>query len=173
MKGFTLLLIIFMIFFGRPGEAQELLFKEGALVNFAPPVINKNYYLFEYGFIVRKEISKWKYGYNAFVNASLWEDWKNRSDNLHAGALGFKAGVLFPLLSKPLFYRVAGGFAKSVLHKNPIFGKDDQSVSKKTLLLFEAGLVYKFDKTYVSATFQQNNVKFFKRHIFLSVGVNY
>jgi len=172
MKGFTLFLIL-LVSFSWPALGEELLFKEGALVNFAPPVINKDYYLFEYGFIVRKEIQKWKYGYNAFVNASLWEDWKNRSDNLRAGALGFKAGVLFPLIKEPLFYRVAGGFAKSVLHKNPIFGKDEQSVSKKTLLLFEAGLVYKFDKTYVSATYQVTNVKFFTRHIILSIGVNY
>ncbi len=172
MKAF-LQLLLFTIVFSLPLKAEELLLREGSLVNFAPPVINKDYFLFEYGFVVRKEIKKWKYGYNAFVNASLWEDWKNRSDNLRAGALGFKAGVMFPLLKKPLFYRVAGGFAKSVLHKNPILGKDEQSISKKTLFLFEAGLLYKFDPTFVTATYQVTNVKFFTRHIILSVGVNY
>lgn len=124
--------------------------------------------------MIRKEIKKWGMGYNAFVNASLFEDWKGRSDNLHAGALGFKGGVMFPLLkNQPLFYRVAGGFAKSVLHKNPVFGKDEQSVSKKNLFLFEAGAVYRFDPVFVGLTYQRTNVKFFSRNLFLSVGVNY
>lgn len=154
-------------------EKSNILFKDGSLVNFAPPVINKQYYLIEYGFMVKKKIKKWDYGYNAFVNASLFEDWKGRSDNLHAGALGFKGGVLFPLMNTPLFYRVAVGFAKSVLHKNPIFGNDKQSVSKKTMFLFELGGVYNFNPVYVGLNYQVSNVSFFTRHIILSVGVNY
>lgn len=172
MKFLALFLFTLFPAFVFGAETPEL-FRDGAIVNFAPPVVNKDYYLFEYGFTVRKEIKKWKYGYNAFVNASLFEDWKKRTDNLRAGALGFKGGVLFPLPEPPLFYRVGVGFAKTVLHKNPIFGKEEQSVSKKTMLLFELGLVYKFDNFYYSATYQLTNVRFFTRHLFLSVGVNY
>lgn len=172
---FVLFLLILIIFFLEEtfAKSEEILFREGSLINFAPPLINKNYYLFEYGFVVKKEIKKWKYSYNAFVNASLFEDWRGRSDNLHAGALGFKGGVLFPLPNYPVYYRVATGFAKTVLHKNPIFGKEEQSVSKKTMILFEAGLVYKFSNTFVGLSYQINNVKYFKRNIILSFGVNY
>lgn len=172
MKFWVLLLLAFVSLPVRADGSKEL-FRDGAIVNFAPPVVNKDYYLFEYGFTVRKEIKKWKYGYNAFVNASLFEDWNKRTDNLRAGALGFKGGVLFPLPEPPLYYRVGIGFAKTVLHKNPIFGKDEQSVSKKTMLLFEVGFVYKFDHLFYSATYQLTNVSFFDRNLFLSIGVNY
>ncbi len=170
---FCVSLLIF--FFLKVGVALsgEVLFREGSLINVAPPVINKDYYLFEYGFVVKKEIKKWKYGYNAFVNASFFEDWKGRSDNLHAGALGFKGGVLFPFSNYPVYYRVATGFAKTALHKNPLFGKEEQSVSKKTMILLEAGLVYKFNNTFAGLSYQINNVKYFKRNIVLSFGVNY
>lgn len=172
---FKYLLAIFFLCVSSNGfaEPKELLFRDGNLINFAPPVINKQYYLFEFGFMIQKKIKNWDYGYNAFVNASLFEDWKGRTDNLRAGAMGFKGGVMFPLLKKPVFYRVAGGFGKSVLHKNPVFGKDEQSVSKKNLFLFEVGGVYKFDHSFVSLTYQKTNVKFFTRNLFLSFGVNY
>lgn len=166
-----LLFILFSL--SASGEEKQQIFRDGAIINFAPPVVNKDYYLFEYGFTVRKQIKKWKYDYNAFVNASLFEDWHKRGDNLRAGALGFKGGVLFPLPDTPLYYRVAVGFAKTVLHKNPIFGKDQQSVSKKTMVLFEPGFVYKLDHIYFTGTYQLTNVRFFTRNYFFSVGVNY
>ncbi len=154
-------------------ETKHFLLREGNIAVLAPPVVNKDYYLLEFGFVIQKKIKAWDYNYNAYVNAALFEDWKDRSDNLHAGALGFKAGVLFPVPTIPLFMKVGGGYAKTVLHKNPIFGKSDQSVDKRDMLLLELGALYSFDHYFVSFTYQKSNVRYFTRNTFLAVGVNY
>ena len=147
-------------------------FKDGNFISIAPPVINKNYYLLEYGFIIEKNVRE--YPFNAYVNLSLFEDWLNRKDDLQAGALGFKAGVIMPLLKEiPLSFQFGGGFAKAVLHPNPVFGRSEQTVSKNNMLLVETGLKYKINDYFVGATYQFNTVKYFSRKIFISCGVNY
>lgn len=154
-------------------QTKNILLREGNLVVLAPPLVNKDYYLFEFGFVIQKKIKAWNYDYNAYVNGALFEDWKGRQDGLHAGALGFKAGVLFPIPEVPLFLKFGGGFAKTVLHKNPIFGKSEQSVAKKDMFLLELGTLYSFDQYFVSFTFQKSNVSYFDRNTFLAVGLNY
>lgn len=148
--------------------------KDGGLVFLAPPVVNKDYYLIEFGFVTQKKIVSWDYQYNAYVNAALFEDWAEKTDKLRAGALGFKAGVLLPTQSwVPVLFTFSVGFAKTVLHKNPILGNDDQSVAKKNMLLMEAGLLYHSDDYFLRLAYQRNNVNYFSRRIIVMMGVNY
>lgn len=154
-------------------ETNNFLFREGNLAIIAPPGVNKDYYLLEFGFVIQKKIKALDYNYNAYVNAALFEDWKGRLDNLHAGALGFKGGVLFPVPSVPLFMKVGVGFAKTVLHKNPVWGKSEQNVDKKDMFLLELGAFYSFDRYFLSFTYQKTNVHYFRRNSFLAIGVNY
>lgn len=167
---FTLLIFFTTTCFA---ETKQYALHDGNMVVLAPPLVNKDYYLLEFGFVVQKKIKAWDYNYNAYVNGALFEDWKDRSDNLRAGALGFKAGVLFPVLKVPLSVKIGGGFAKTVLHKNPIFGKSEQSVQKKDMFLLELGALYNFDRYFVSFTYQKSNVRYFERNTFLAIGVNY
>ncbi len=155
-------------------DPKEHLFKDGTYLAFAPPYVNKDYFLIEYGFVVQKQLKEIKYDYNAYVVASLFEDWKDKDGDLKAGGLGFKVGALFPLIkSFPTSLKVGAGFAKTTLHKNPIFGKTESAVAKKDMGILEAGLVFRYHKFFVGGTYQFSNVKYFTRHVFISFGVNY
>ncbi len=139
----------------------------------APPVVNKDYFLFEFGFLTEKEFKPWAYKYNAYVTAGLFQDWLNK-DRLRAGALGAKGGVMLPTQPWiPLLFTGTVGFAKTALHKNPFFGKDTSSVAKKDMILLEAGFLYHVDKYFIRLVYQRSNVKYFTRHHFLVFGVNY
>lgn len=170
-------LLFIFLFLSQFLSESVLASYEGTLKNdrlfiIAPPIINKDYYLIEYGFSVLKHVKN--YDYNAYVKAALFEDWLNRPDDLKAGALGFKAGILMPLnKSLPLSFQFGGGFAKAVLHKSPVFGKTEQSQSRNNLFLLEAGLTYKYQDYLVNLVYQRNNVGYFSRKLFLSFGVNY
>jgi hypothetical protein len=153
---------------------KDFVFKEGHLAMLAPPIINKKYYLIEFGFLTEKKIKSWDYNYNAYVTAALFEDWLNQKDKLRAGALGFKGGVLAPTQPWiPLLFSLTGGFAKTVLHNQPLLGREDKAAGKKTMFLLEAGLLYRYDKYFAKFSYQLSNVKYFKRHTFLTLGVNY
>lgn len=139
----------------------------------APPVVNKDYFLLEFGFVTEKKIKKWDYNYNAYVSAALFEDWLDKG-SLRAGGLGFKGGVILPTQPWiPLNLTLSLGFAKSVLHKSPFLGKDSESVAKKDMILTEAGALYRIDKYFLRFAYQRSTAKFFGRHTFLMVGVNY
>lgn len=143
-----------------------------SLIILAPPVINKDYFLLEYGFVVKKEIKE--YFYNAFVTIALFEESADRPDNLAAGALGFKAGIYLPLSDNlPISLKMATGFARSVLHPKPFFGKDEQSASKNSLVLVEIGLQYKKDDFVIGLNYHRNTIDYFTKKVFLSFGVNY
>ncbi len=153
---------------------SEFIFKPGTLLNLGLPYINKDYYLLEFGFVTAKKYKKFNFDYNAYVTASLFEDWVDRDDNLRAGALGFKAGIMVPSQPWiPLLISASLGYAKTVLHKNPILGRDSTASGKKDMLLMEAGLLYKYDKYFARFAYQQGNVKYFKRHTLITLGVVY
>lgn len=174
MAPFFRLLVLFLFFTSNCfAETKHFLLREGNIVVLAPPGVNRDYYLLEFGFVVQKKIKAWDYNYNAYVNGALFEDWKDRVDNLHAGALGFKGGVLLPVPALPLFVKFGGGFAKSVLHKNPLFGKTEQTVKRKDMFLLELGALYTIEKYFLGLTYQKSNVRYFGRTTFLTVGVNY
>lgn len=155
-------------------EMSEFIFKPGTLWNLGLPYINKDFYLLEFGFVTAKKYRKFNFDYNAYVTASLFEDWVDRDDNLRAGGLGFKAGIIAPTQPWiPLLISGSLGYAKTVLHRNPILGRDTTAAGKKDMLLFEAGLMYKVDKYFVRFAYQLNNVKYFKRHTMITLGVVY
>jgi hypothetical protein len=171
-------LVIFITLFLLTAESiastKHLLFEKKYLTMIAPPVINKDYYLLEFGFAADKQIKKWDYHYNAFVTASLFEDWLKQEHSLKAGALGFKAGVMLPTQKWiPLLFTFSAGFAKTTLHKRPIFGRDKDSVDKKDMFLLESGLLYRYDDYFIRFNYQFNTVKYFKRKTFFMLGVSY
>lgn len=143
-----------------------------SLILLAPPVINKDYFLFEYGFVVNKNLND--YQYNAYVAIAFFEESPDRLDNLKAGALGFKGGVLLPVYREiPVSFKLGAGFARSVLHHNPFLGKDEQTTSKNNMILIESGLLYHHDQYSLGITYQRNTIDYFTRKLFLNVGVNY
>ncbi len=165
-------LFTFFVAFNPCYAKSEALLKKGSLIRLAPPIINKDYFLLEYGFIIEK--SAHKYDYNAYVTASLFEEYPDRSDRLKSGALGIKAGVLLPIyVTFPLSLQLGGGYAKSVLHPNPIFGKNEQTASKNNMLLLEAGLHYRIHRYSINVTYQRNTIDYFSRKVFVAFGVNY
>ena len=169
-----LLLIITINSTSLAGTTKEFILKEGNLAIFAPPVLNKNYFLLEFGFVTKKEIKSWNYNYNAYVNAVIFQDWLDKSNKLRAGALGFKGGVMLPTQPWiPLLSTWTVGFAKTALHKNPFLGRDDSSVARKDMLLIEAGALYRYDKYFIRFAYQLSTVKYFSRNSIFMLGVNY
>ncbi|MBC7539553.1 MAG: hypothetical protein H7281_12085 [Bacteriovorax sp.] len=153
---------------------NEFAFHKGNLAILAPPVINKDYYLLEFGFVTEKKIKYWDYSYNAYVNAALFEDWLGKTDRLRAGGLGFKGGVILPTQPWiPLLFTVTVGYAKTVLNKNPLIGNESSNVSKKDMILLETGILYHYDKYFLRFAYQRSNVKYFSRHTILMLGVSY
>lgn len=153
-------------------KSNDFVFPRGNLVFFAPPVINKDYFLLEFGFITEKIARGAKY--NAYVTAGLFQDSQDQDGKLKAGALGFKGGIMIPTQPwVPLIFTMAGGFAKTVLHKNPFLGKDDTAAAQKDMFLLEPGFLYRIDKYMIRAVYQVSNVKYFKRHFILTFGVSY
>jgi hypothetical protein len=173
MKMFLITLIISISSISLAGT-NEFAFHKGNLAILAPPLINKDYYLLEFGFVTEKKIKSWDYSYNAYVNAALFEDWLGKTDRLRAGGLGFKGGVILPTQPWiPLLFTMTIGYAKTVLNKNPLIGKESSNVFKKDMILIEAGAVYRFDKYFLRYAYQRSNVKYFSRHSILMLGVSY
>jgi hypothetical protein len=153
--------------------SNEFILPKGNLMIFAPPVVNKDYFLIEFGFVTEKSIKSWSYKYNAYVTAALFQDWLDKGD-LRAGALGFKGGVMLPTQPWiPLLLTGSFGFAKTALHKNPFLGKDASSVAQKDMIFLEAGALYHYDQYFIRFAYQRSNVKYFTRHTILMFGVNY
>lgn len=138
----------------------------------APPVINKDYFLLEFGFITEKKVKESTY--NAYVTASLFQDSLDQKDKLKAGGLGFKGGVMIPTQPwVPLLFTMSFGFAKTVLHKSPFLGREDTNAGKKDMILLEAGALYRYEKYFLRLAYQVSNVKYFTRHTILIFGVSY
>jgi hypothetical protein len=143
-------------------------------VSLAPPVVNKDYFLFEFGYVLEKKKVSLNYYYNAYVNIALFEDWLRKSDNLRAGGLGFKGGVFLPTQPWiPLLATLTIGYAKTVLHVSPLLGRNDKIVRQKDMILFEIGALYHYDKFSLRLTYQKTNVNYFERSTFLTLGMNY
>lgn len=172
------ILLLFCLFFtslafaGDNNDDKSLVLQEKYMTILAPPVINKDYYSLEFGFLTKKKFKN--YHYNAFVTVNLFEDWKDQPGKVRAGALGFRGGVILPTQNKiPLYVMMSLGFAKTTLHENPIFGKEEQALAKKDMLYAEAGLLYKIDKYLVRLAYQRATAKYFHRHLIFSMGVTY
>jgi len=145
------------------------------LLIYAPHIFNPKYFGFEFGYVTKKSINSIQYPFNAFAKACLLEEYYTTNSELRAGGLGAKAGLFLPTQPWiPLYLEVAGGFPKPALHKDPWFGKNEQSVSNQTMFLAEGGIAIRYgDKVLLRGIYQVNNVKYFKKKFLFSVGVNY
>lgn len=170
------LIIIFFFFILNSNcyaGSNEFILQNNNLFIIAPPVVNKDYYLIEFGFITEKNFMPWSYKYNAYATVNLFQDWLGK-DQLRAGALGFKGGVMLPTQPWiPLLFTGSIGFAKTALHKSPFLGKEELSVAQKDMFLLEAGALYHYEGYFIRVAYQRSNVKYFTRHFLLMMGVNY
>lgn len=169
------ILLIILFIFGSPvfaADSNKFVFSKGNILMLAPPVINKDYFLLEFGFITEKKVKG--SNYNAYVTAALFQDSLDQAGKLKAGGLGFKGGVMIPTQPwVPLLFTMSFGFAKTVLHKNPFLGREDTNAGKKDMVLLEPGLLYHHNKYFLRLVYQVSNVKYFKRHTILTFGVSY
>ena len=171
-----ILLTAFLLLTGHFSSlhAYDFVFKQGHMFMLAPPVINKDYFLFEFGFLTDKKIQTWNYNYNAYVTVALFQDWSDQKDGLKAGALGFKGGVILPTQPWiPLLFSMSLGFAKTALHEKPFLGREAKSVADTDMFLIEAGPLYRIDNYFIRFIYQVSNVRYFNRHTILTMGVNY
>lgn len=178
MRVFCHLLLLSFLFISSLARSEELSDMEmpkGTLIMFAPPGVNKKYFDLEFGFLTEKNFKSWNYDYNAYVTATLFQDSYKRNDNLKTAGLGFKGGVFLPTQKwVPLLATLSIGYAKTALHKNPIFGKEESSKDKKNMFLLEAGALYYIDKKYfIRYAYQLSNVKYIKTHSIIMLGVDY
>jgi hypothetical protein len=174
MHKFLLTILLIFICSSCFAGINDFTLNRSNLIVLGPPVVNKDYYLIEFGFIIEKKIEEWHYNYNAFVSAALFEDWLDKSGGPRAGGLGFKAGVILPTNPwTPLLFSISTGFVKTVLNKNPLIGNESQNIQKKTMFLLEVGPLYRIDKYFLRYVYQVSNVKYFKRHAIIEFGVSY
>lgn len=171
MKKHFILFLLFFLNTGIAAEKTNFVIEDKFLVLAGLPVINKDYYSLEFGFLTKKKAKN--YQYNAYVTATLFEDWLDHPGKVRSGALGFKGGVILPQNNIPLYTMLSVGFAKTALHNNPLFGKEEQSIARKDMLFLEVGALYRIDKIFLRLAYQRGTVKHFKRHVIFSVGVSY
>ncbi|MBI2521323.1 MAG: hypothetical protein HYV97_12950 [Bdellovibrio sp.] len=151
-----------------------MLLEKEKLVFFAPNIINTKYFCFEFGFRSQKKIDSLHYLYNAFAEAFVAEESYTTSQDLRAGALGFKGGVILP--TQPwidLFLQFSLGYAKTALHEDPWLGKREESRSIRDMFLIEAGAMYRYKTLFLRFIHQENTVKYFTRKTFIALGVNF
>ena len=153
---------------------KEFIIPKGNYASLALPVINKDYFAFEFGFLTEKKVKAWDYEYNAYVGGTLYQDWEHQKEKQKAGGLGFRGGVILPFQPWiPLLFTTTIGFSKTVLHNSPFLGNAKKNISKKDMFSIEAGLLYRIDKYFIRAAYQVSNVKYFTRHSILFIGVYY
>ncbi len=169
-------LLLGVTFFEAQGAiSRNLLLRHQGFAFYTPHLINPKFFSIEIGFVTQKSIKRWNYPYHAFANLLIAEESYTTNDELRAGALGAKAGILLPTQPWiPLFVSSSFGFAKTALHHEPWFGKTEQTIEDKTLLLAEFGLLYRYGKKLLfKASYQFNTVDYFKRKTFLAIGLNF
>ncbi|MBT7609461.1 MAG: hypothetical protein HN576_06880 [Bacteriovoracaceae bacterium] len=154
---------------------KSMTLKKKTLAIYTPHVINPKYFSFEFGFVTEKKIQTLNYNFNAFAKILIAEEFFSTASNLRAGAIGIKTGLFLPTQSWiPLLIEMAIGYAKTSLHETPWLGDRRESEEDSELLLFEAGAIYRVSHTLLlRVVYQINNLHYFKRHTFFSVGFNF
>ena len=152
---------------------EDMILKGKRISFYTPHLLNPKFFGFEFGFVVQKYVGD--YPYHAFAKAVVAEEFFTVDQKNRGGALGVKAGLLLPTQPwLPLFLELAFGYAKTAFQEDPWFGGSDVTLQNDDLLLAEIGLIYRFgDKFLVRANYQVNNVDYFDREVFMSVGFNY
>ncbi len=165
--------LLLLVSFGAYAKLKE----QKALDNifyYSPDIVNDKYTGYELGFISNKKIKKLDYNYYAFASFIVMNEQYRPDDNLSAGALGFKGGVLLP--TQPwvhLYLHLAVGFAKTSLQHDPFFGKTEQSLSSEDMFYYECGVVIRQKQFLAKVVFQDRSVDYFYRDVIFSLGVNF
>ncbi|MBF0208131.1 MAG: hypothetical protein HQK53_14730 [Oligoflexia bacterium] len=177
---FLLLISLLTILLSYPALSyaefsDDIVLQKNRIAFLVPNISKPKYFGFEIGFITSKKINSINYPFNAFVKAYLAEESYSVQDDLRSSALGVKAGIISPTQSGvPVYVEIAGGFAKTTHQKDPWFGHKHDSFSRKILLLIEGGAMVRVKKNFlVRYTYQYhiNNVKYFTRKNFISIGL--
>lgn len=154
---------------------EDMVLKGKRLSFYSPHLLNPKYFGFEFGFVVNKKIESWDYPYYAYAKATVVEEFYTSDQGLRAGALGVKAGLLLPTQPwVPVFLDLGFGFAKTAYQKDPWFGSRDKTIKEGQMYLAEIGLVMRLsEKLLLRTHIQVNNLDYFKRDFFVSIGFNY
>jgi len=171
------LLSAFLIFLGVLNQVHAFIPKEKILKYervflVTPGFFNPKYFSIGFGFITQKKILT--YHYNAYVIAFAAEESYTTHQELRAGALGGKGGVLLPVVPwVPIFLESAVGFAKTALHKDPWLGKSKDSIATRTQLLIQGGVLVRHRKMLFFSNYQINNLNYFSKKLFVGVGYHF
>ncbi len=155
--------------------SKKVMLLKNKIAFYTPHVINPKYFGFEIGYLLRKKIRSWSYPYDAYVEGYMVEESYTTDINLRAGALGAKAGVILPTQPWfPVYLQLTFGFAKTALHEDPWFGENEDTIQEKDMFLAEGGLIIRFKKRWLfRGTYQINNVDYFTKQAFFSMGLNF
>lgn len=172
-KILCLFILLTLIQTSQAKNLEGMALKTKRIVLFAPVFLNPDSFSFEIGFLTRKSISS--YQYNAYAKAFLGGDITPGESEDRSSALGAKVGVLLPTQSwTPLLLDLGFGFAKTAYQQNPWFGKNEDNLNSKDMLLAEVGLMYVHKKSLIyRVSYQENNVDYFTREVFFSIGGTY
>ncbi len=159
----------------KPSSFDDVVLKNKRVMYYTPHIFNPKFFGFEFGFVTDKKIESWNYPYNAFAKVVLAEDFYKYDPTLRAGALGFKIGIMIPTQPWiPVSLEMAIGYAKTSLQIDPWLGDKDDRLQDKDLFLAEAGLVWIYNrKLLFRLHYQYNNVDYFVRKVFFSIGSNF
>lgn len=168
-----LLTVSFLLSIQDVYSFKSKVFKENKIMLFSPVFLNPDAYSFEFGFLTMKRSGN--YSYNAYAKAFIGGELNLEVKNLRAAALGAKVGVILPTQPWfPISLDVGMGFARTALQKNPWFGKNEENLGNKDMFLAELAVIYLHRKRLIyRVSYQTNNVDYFTRKIFLSIGGNY
>jgi hypothetical protein len=152
---------------------KENIMQGKRILIFSPVFLNEDAYSIEFGFLGKKKLST--YNYNVFGRAFIAGETKFNTDKNRAAALGAKLGVFLPTQKWwPIFLELNFGFAKTSYQKRPWFGKKENNVFDKDMMLAEAGFIYQHKKKLIyRVAYQVSNLDYFEHEIFLSVGGSY
>lgn len=173
---FGLVFILTTVYAAQPKSSfDDMVLKHKRVMYYTPHILNPKYFGFEFGFVTDKKIKSWNYPYNAFAKILIAEDFYKYDPNLRAGALGFKVGIMLPIQPWiPVSLEMGIGYSKTSLQNDPWLGKDEDRLQNKDMFMAEAGLVWIFRrKLLFRLNYQYNNVVYFQRKLFFSIGSNF
>lgn len=160
---------------GHAFVPAEMVLPEGNISFITPTILNNRYFRFEIGYVVDKKIKSIDYNFNAFVEAILGEETYAKDENVRAGSLGGKGGLLLPTQPWiPFYLYMATGYAKAALHGDPWLGKKEDSIALKDMFLAEGGALFTYNRRVLFRySYEVTTVKFFKKKSFFSIGMSF
>lgn len=170
----TFILFTLLSFSGSIWAFEDKALKQDLMVMFAPAQLNSHSFVFEFGYVIPKEIPSFNYHYNAFVEGILKGE-SEKEANIKSGGIGAKGGIILPTQTwLPLSFQIAAGYAKTSRQKDPWFGKNEQSLSRQDLLFIDLGLMLIIKERYlIKYSYEIDSNKNFQQKQFLAMGVNF